>query len=100
MLGYGAITTAFWPSPKNLAHLLALTAALLVGVQLWYADQGGVYVLWYLPLLILLVFRPNLSDRLPPPIAPESDWLTRSGRFLGRWAVKLLHLPEPAVKVH
>lgn len=94
------ITTAFWPSPKNLAHLLALTAALLVGVQLWYADQGGVYVLWYLPLLILLVFRPNLADRVPPPIAPESDWLTRTGRFLGRWAVKLLHLPEPAVKVH
>src|SRR5207249_8036351 len=94
------ITTAFWPSPKNLAHVIALTAALLIGVQLWYADQGGVYVLWYLPLLILLVFRPNLADRLPPPIAPESDWLTRSARFLGRGAVKLLRLPEPAVKVH
>ena len=55
--------TAFWPSPKNLAHLLALSAAVLIGIQFWYADQGGVYVLWYLPLLLLLVFRPNLADR-------------------------------------
>ena len=32
--------TAFWPSPKNLAHLLALLAAVLLGIQFWYADQG------------------------------------------------------------
>ncbi len=93
------ITTAFWPSPKNLAHVIALTAALLIGVQLWYADQGGVYVLWYLPLLLLLVFRPNLADRFPPAINPERDWLTRLGRLLGRWAVRWLRVPEPAVKV-
>src|SRR5262245_39550788 len=40
---------AFWPSPKNLAHLIALTAALMIGTQFWYADQGGSHVLWYLP---------------------------------------------------
>jgi hypothetical protein len=93
------ITTAFWPSPKNLAHVLALTAALLIGAQLWYADQGGVYVLWYLPLLNLLVFRPNLSDRVPPPIAPDADWLTRLGRLLARWWIQVLRLPEPVAKV-
>ncbi len=65
------LTTAFWPSPKNLGHLIALSAAVLIGIQFWYADQGGVYVLWYLPLFLLMMFRPNLSDRLPPPIARD-----------------------------
>src|SRR5205085_9435252 len=67
-----ALTTAFWPSPKNLAHVIALTASILIGIQFWYADQGGVYVLWYLPFLLLLVFRPNLSERQASPILPES----------------------------
>jgi hypothetical protein len=91
--------TAVWPHPKNLAHLVALSAALLIGCQFWYADKGGVYVLWYLPLLLLLVFRPNLSDRLAPPIHPESDWLSRTGRWFGRTVQRLLRHPEPAQAV-
>jgi hypothetical protein len=91
------VSSAFWPAPKNLAHVLALSAAALVGVQLWYANQGGVYVLWYLPLLLLLVFRPNLSDRRPLPISPESDWLFGLGRLLLRVAARLVRLPEAPV---
>ena len=64
------LLTLLWPSPKNLAHLMALSAAVLIGIQFWYADQGGVYVLWYLPLLLLLVFRPNLEERRAAPIYP------------------------------
>src|SRR5262249_4589079 len=93
------VTMAFWPLPKNLAHLLALSAAAVIGIQFWYADQGGVYVLWYLPLLLLLVFRPNLTARVPPPIQPETDWLTRLRQALGRLALRLLHFPEPAARV-
>jgi hypothetical protein len=93
------VTTAFWPAPKNLAHLLALSAAVLIGIQFWYADQGGVYVLWYLPLLLLLVFRPNLADRQPPTIPAEADWLARSGRALGRLAVRLAKRFEPVPRV-
>jgi len=91
------VATAFWPAPKNLAHVLALSAAALVGVQFWYADQGGVYVLWYLPLLLLLVFRPNLSDRRPLPINSETDWLFRLGRLAYRVAARIVHLPETPV---
>jgi hypothetical protein len=94
------ITTAFWPAPKNLAHVLALSAAVLIGIQFWYADQGGVYVLWYLPLLLLLVFRPNLADRQPPPIPVETDWLARCRRALGRSVSRLVKVPEPAARVH
>jgi hypothetical protein len=100
-IGYCAFVamTAFWPAPKNLAHLLALSAAVVIGIQFWFADQGGVYVLWYLPLLLLLVFRPNLADRQAPPIGSESDWLRRLGRRGRRLASRFLRLPEPSMHV-
>jgi hypothetical protein len=94
------LVTVVWPYPKNLAHVLALSAALLIGTQFWYADQGGVYVLWYLPFVLLLIFRPNLSTCVAPPIAPETDWLRRAGRKIGRLRSWLLRLPEQSVKVH
>ncbi len=88
------LLTAAWPWPKNLAQVMALSAAVLIGIQFWYADQGGVYVLWYLPLLLLLVFRPNLEDRRPLPIQPETDWLSRL-RAAGHGAFRrMLRLPE------
>jgi hypothetical protein len=90
------LATAVWPSPKNLARLLALSAATVIGLQLWYADQGGVYVLWYAPLLLLLAFRPNLQDHRPSPIVPESDWLSRGRRWLVRSFRRLARLSEPA----
>jgi hypothetical protein len=86
------LVTAFWPSPKNLAQVIALSAAVLIGIQFWFADQGGVYVLWYLPLLLLFMFRPNLDERRPALIQAETDWLTRLGRWLRgmvRWLVKV-----------
>lgn len=66
----GVITV--WPSPKNLSHLVALSAAVFLGVQFWHADRGGVYVLWYLPLVLLMVFRPNLTGHEPPATEPGS----------------------------
>jgi hypothetical protein len=88
------IATLFWPAPKNLAHVLALTAAHLIGIQFWYPDQGGVYVLWYLPFLLLLVFRPNLSACQPPAVAGD-DWLARRRRALVRQLRKALRIREP-----
>jgi hypothetical protein len=93
------LLTVLWPAPKNLAHLIALSAAILIGIQFWFADKGGVYVLWYLPLFLLMAFRPNLSDRFPIPIHPETDWLSRSGRAVKRFVGRLVRLPEPLVKV-
>jgi hypothetical protein len=95
MLGISAL----WPYPKNLAHLLALSAAAIIGVQFWYADQGGVYILWYLPLLLLLMFRPNLSESRPLPIQREMDWLTRLMHWVHRVVMRLLRGPESVAKV-
>ncbi len=68
-VGFVAAVT-IWPSPKNLSHLVALSAAVLIGVQFWHADRGGVYVLWYLPLILLMIFRPNLAGLAPPVSEP------------------------------
>ena len=88
------VMTAFWPLPKNLGTVIALSAAVLIGVQFWYADKGGQYVLWYLPLLLLLVFRPNLSDRRPLPIGPEADWIARLATRVSRIAASLFVVPQ------
>jgi len=91
------VATLFWSTPKTLAHLLALSAAVLIGIQFWYADHGGLFILWYLPLLLLMVFRPNLSTALPP--VPADDWLARSGRMIGRLFWRLFYRPQPASRV-
>ena len=60
------VFVTFWPRKKNLEHLLAASALVIVGTQFWYPRQGGVFILWYLPLLLLVVFRPRLVHLLPP----------------------------------
>jgi hypothetical protein len=57
--------TMFWPAGKNLAELIALSAALLVASQFWYLDKGGTLVMLYLPLAIAMMFRPTLAIRRP-----------------------------------
>jgi hypothetical protein len=52
-----------WPAHKHLATLLNCSTLLMLGVQFWQIHQGGLYMAWYLPLLILTIFRPNLEDR-------------------------------------
>lgn len=84
----------FWPHPKNLAQVIALSAAMLISIQFWYADRGGVYVLWFLPLLLLMMFRPNLSNSVPPPVSSD-DWIARLRRRLTRL---VLRVPAPTAR--
>jgi len=91
--------TSFWPRPKTLAHLIALSAAVLIGLQFWYANEGGAYVVWYLPLLLLMTFRPNLSGCQPPGIVPETDWLHHLHQRLAGWLRWGIGIPQPAEKV-
>lgn len=68
LIGYLAlvILTSLWPAEKNLGELIALTAALLVASQFWYLDEGGTLVVLYLPIVLLMMFRPNLVAKRPP----------------------------------
>ena len=59
-----ACSFVFWPVQKNLGTLLSCTGAIMVAAQFWHGFGGGLYIAWYLPLLLLTVFRPNLEDRI------------------------------------
>jgi hypothetical protein len=63
------VVTTFSPTEKNLGELIALSAALLVASQFWYLDQGGTLILLYLPLVLMMMFRPNLAAKRPLPLA-------------------------------
>jgi riboflavin transporter FmnP len=69
---------AGWPAHKNLGTLLSCSAAIMVAVQFWhgFGDGGGMYMAWYLPLLLMTVFRPNLEDRVALTVLGEG-WFTR-----------------------
>lgn len=66
MAAFVALASSFalWPAQKNLGTLLSCSAAVMLGTQFWHAYQGGLYMAWYLPLLVLTILRPNLEDRM------------------------------------
>jgi hypothetical protein len=69
----GAIVLSFWPRKKTLEQLVAHSTAIIVATQFWYPQRGGVYSLWYLPLLVVVVFRPALSHLLPPDLSRKGS---------------------------
>lgn len=72
-----AISFAAWPVRKHLGTLICCTAALMVGAQFWHAHEGGIFVAWYLPLFLMVIFRPNLEDRVATAVVPENWWQAR-----------------------
>lgn len=56
------VSLTVWPLKKNVESLLANSAAIIVATQFWYPDQGGIYVLWYLPMMLIVTFRPRLAN--------------------------------------
>jgi len=59
-----SLAFAIWPAQKNLGTLMSGSAALMLGTQFWHAHSGGLALAWYLPLLLMTIFRPNLEDRI------------------------------------
>ena len=74
------IVTTFWPAEKTLGELISSSAAILIASQFWYLAAGGTLVLLYLPLVILMMFRPTLSPRRPLPARPRRE---RKARTVG-----------------
>jgi len=62
----GLIFMTIWPRQKTLEYLLSASAAIIVATQFWYPQQGGVYLTWYLPLVLVVAFRPRLPLSAPP----------------------------------
>jgi hypothetical protein len=64
-------TMTIWPAQKNLGSLISCSAALMLATQFWDAHRGGLFLGWYLPLLLLTIFRPNLEDRVALSVLGE-----------------------------
>jgi hypothetical protein len=73
----------FWPRRKSVENLVSASAAVITATQFWYPQQGGVYVLWYLPLLLVAMFRPRLVH------------LLRTDELSGAQAKRSSQLPGP-----
>lgn len=76
-------TLAIWPAQKNLGTLMSCSAAVLLGSQFWKAHDGGLFMAWYLPVLLLVVFRPNLENRVALAML-DPDWLAFWRKFRRR----------------
>jgi len=72
-------TLAIWPAPKNLGTLMSCTAAVLVGSQFWKAHNGGLFMAWFLPVLLLVIFRPNLENRVATLVL-DAEWFPNRRR--------------------
>jgi hypothetical protein len=72
---------AIWPAQKNLGTLLSGSAALMVAAQFWHGYGGGLYIGWFLPLLLLTIFRPNLQDRVATKVVIGGSRAIRETRL-------------------
>jgi len=80
---------ALWPAQKNYGTLLSCSATVMLASQFCQPFEGGLYMAWYLPLLVLTSFRPNLEDRmaLSAVIERRTAWIARlAQRFRKRAA--------------
>jgi hypothetical protein len=73
---------ALWPAQKNLGTLLSCSAAVMLATQFWHPRGGGLFMAWYLPLLLLTIFRPNLEDRVALSVLGEG-WFPKRKANLG-----------------
>jgi hypothetical protein len=62
---------AAWPSRKNLGTLISGTAAVMLAAQFWHGNGGGLYMAWFLPFVLLTIFRPNLDDRVATAVVKQ-----------------------------
>ena len=63
----------YWPTEKDFGTLISCTGVTLIAVQFWHGLGGGLYMAWYLPLFLLMIFRPNLQDKTAETMVPEFD---------------------------
>jgi hypothetical protein len=71
-----SISLALWPAQKNLGTLMSCSAAVMIATQFWHPHSGGLYMAWYLPLVLLTIFRPNLEDRVALSVLGQG-WFPR-----------------------
>ena len=57
------VSFTIWPQRKDVGVLIAYSGAVMIGVQFWHGFGGGLFAAWYLPMMLLVFFRTNLTGR-------------------------------------
>ncbi|HEX4132386.1 MAG TPA: hypothetical protein VHZ24_20315 [Pirellulales bacterium] len=81
-----SLSFVFWPVQKNLGTLLSCSSAVMLSTQFWHAQGGGLYMDWYLPLMLMTIFRPNLEDRVALSTLGDGWWIRRRLQLRSRAA--------------
>ncbi|QDV23474.1 hypothetical protein [Aureliella helgolandensis] len=74
-----SLSFVFWPSLKNLGTLMCGTAAVMLAAQFWHGNGGGLFMAWFLPFVLLTIFRPNLDDRIATNMV-KGGWLSLASK--------------------
>ncbi|MEX0978385.1 MAG: glycosyltransferase family 87 protein [Pirellulales bacterium] len=82
LLAAFCVSLAIWPAQKNLGTLMSCSAAVMLATQFWHPHNGALYMAWYVPLVLLTIFRPNLEDRVALSVLGEG-WFPRRRAHLG-----------------
>ena len=62
-----------WPRARRPLALAGLTAAVVVGTQIWKSNQTGEYIGWYLPILLVALFGRRAAAVTPPAPHPPVE---------------------------
>lgn len=65
----------WWPAGRTLEILVTRLTALLIGIPFWNIQGDSAFPLWYIPFLLMIIFRPSLSHLAPPD---SLGWLWQS----------------------
>jgi len=68
-----AVAVAFLPRRRDLIGLSALAAAVLIALQLGVTHWFYLYIVWFLPLVLVALLGRGLEDRNPPPPTPAPE---------------------------
>ncbi len=68
-----ALVVAVVPRRRDVVSLAALGAAVLIAVQLGVTHWFYLYIVWFLPLVLVALLGRGLVDRREPPPTPEPE---------------------------
>ncbi len=68
-----SLSFSFWPARKTLGTLMCGSAAIMLAAQFWHGYGGGLYMAWFLPPVLLTIFRPNVDDRIATKVV-RANW--------------------------
>jgi len=75
-----AIALAFVPGKKSLLQVAALSAALIIGVQLTLHHWFYLYIVWFFPLLLVALALLERTEEPGPDEVPDLRWPLRRRR--------------------